>query len=837
MDQASSRLLVIGDDPQWLQSITTILASAGYEVSNALAGSEALDQAMEQAPDLLLLGTPSSGADNFQGTRRLKDDALQPFCLLLLFDANPTPPDLARALEAGADDWLVWPASEHQLLSRVQTTLRLHHATLALKKSEERFKAQYKGLPIPVYTWQKADDDFVLVDFNHAAHQITRGNVTQLLGARASQLYGGEPGIVHEMWHCYTEQHSFRREMLYHYRSIDDTRHLSVSYGFVPPDTVLVHTQDVTERVQAMDDLQQLRDELEQRVRRRTVELDRANRSLRAEVDERRLVEHALRESEQRYRLLAENATDMISRHTPEGVYLYASPMARPLLGYEPRELVGRSAYDFFHPDDLAGIRQSHQTILEQPIIYSISYRMRRKDGRYVWVETNSKTVRHPDTGQINEIVAITRDITDRKQVEDALRRSQQQLQSLYTRLEQHSRTLEEQVSARTREIEQRRQVAESLRDMLTILNSDLPLDEVLDYIVAGATRLLGSDTSAIYRLESPEEPLRIQTVQGSAAEAVGQVQFPPQFHQALRQGQPIAVTDVAVMPPDSPLALALDCVPDCFRGLLVVPLSAQGAFFGGLALYYARPRNLSDEEMGLAMAFAAQAALAIQNAQLRHQVREVAVMEERARLARELHDSVTQSLFSMNLLAEAGQRLAESGDVARLEAYLQRLGEMSHQSLKEMRLLVHELRPLALEKHGLLGALQRRLDAVEARAGVDARLLVEGTIQVPYPAEEHLYRIAEQALNNALKHAGARTLTVRLATRDGGLAMTIVDDGRGFDPEVAGDGAGQGLISMRERAAQIGGTLTVTSAPGQGTTIAVRLPSGTVPENHEVKR
>jgi signal transduction histidine kinase len=199
-------------------------------------------------------------------------------------------------------------------------------------------------------------------------------------------------------------------------------------------------------------------------------------------------------------------------------------------------------------------------------------------------------------------------------------------------------------------------------------------------------------------------------------------------------------------------------------------------------------------------------------------------VLEERARLARELHDSVTQALFSMTLLAEAGQRLAGTGDLERVQTYLRRLGETSQQSLKEMRLLVYELRPQALEEVGLVGALQQRLDAVEARAGVEARLLVEGTVQVPIMMEEDLYRIAEQALNNALKHAAATLVVVWIRADDGRISIEVLDNGCGFNPETIKDKGGQGLTSMRERTERIGGVLTVDSTPGQGTTVKVEV-------------
>ena len=129
--------------------------------------------------------------------------------------------------------------------------------------------------------------------------------------------------------------------------------------------------------------------------------------------------EETLRESEELYRLLAEHSTDMISKHTPEGVYTYASPACRCLLGYEPEELVGRDAYDFFHPDDLQQIRRTHSTILERPDTYTVGYRIRRKDGAYIWFETTSRTVRDPNTDEVREIIAVSRDITERKEAEE----------------------------------------------------------------------------------------------------------------------------------------------------------------------------------------------------------------------------------------------------------------------------------------------------------------------------------------------------------------------------------------------------------------------------------
>ncbi|MGD8626565.1 MAG: MEDS domain-containing protein [Anaerolineae bacterium] len=167
---------------------------------------------------------------------------------------------------------------------------------------------------------------------------------------------------------------------------------------------------------------------LEAQVQERTSELLRLNEQLQRE-------EAALRESEERYRLLAENATDMISRHALDGTYLYASPACHELLGYEPDELLGRDAYDLFHPEDTAAIRQSHGIVLETTGGAQVEYRLRRKDGSYIWVETTSKAVRDSQSGELLEIVAITRDIAARRAAQEALTEAEERSRAIVAAL------------------------------------------------------------------------------------------------------------------------------------------------------------------------------------------------------------------------------------------------------------------------------------------------------------------------------------------------------------------------------------------------------------------
>jgi PAS domain S-box-containing protein len=149
--------------------------------------------------------------------------------------------------------------------------------------------------------------------------------------------------------------------------------------------------------------------------------------------DEKRQAEESLRESEERFRLLAENATDMISRHTPEGVYLYVSPAGKAMLGYEAEEMLGRSAYDFMHPGDIPAVTRSHAAVLGQPVTPTVIYRLRTKDGPYIWVESVSRAIFDQATKKMIEIQVASREITQRMRMENELRDSEQRLRTVVT--------------------------------------------------------------------------------------------------------------------------------------------------------------------------------------------------------------------------------------------------------------------------------------------------------------------------------------------------------------------------------------------------------------------
>jgi signal transduction histidine kinase len=259
-------------------------------------------------------------------------------------------------------------------------------------------------------------------------------------------------------------------------------------------------------------------------------------------------------------------------------------------------------------------------------------------------------------------------------------------------------------------------------------------------------------------------------------------------------------------------------------RSELAVPMIAKGKLVGVLDAQSERVNAFDEIDLVLLQSLANQAAIAFENAHLYKSAQQAAVMAERSRLARDLHDSVTQSLYSLILLAEAGGRMIDSGDKDKILSNQARLGDIAQQALQEMRLMVYELRPPILRSEGLVGALEQRLETVERRAGVEATLLTKGDVKIPGDVEEELYLMAQEALNNALKHAMADEVTISIQTFEDTLQMEIADNGQGFENQRVRDKGGLGLVNMQERAEEIGAKLSIQSGPDEGTRVTVTL-------------
>ncbi|MFQ5930818.1 MAG: PAS domain S-box protein [Nitrospiraceae bacterium] len=210
---------------------------------------------------------------------------------------------------------------------------------------------------------------------------------------------------------------------------------------------------------------------------------------------------------------------------------------------------------------------------------------------------------------------------------------------------------------------------------------------------------------------------------------------------------------------------------------------------------------------------------------QIREQAKQLAILEERGRLARDLHDSVAQALYGVTLNAQAGERMLASDDTELAAQQLHKIREAAQEALRDMRLLIYELRPADLEQLGLAEALRTRLEAVERHAGLHVDFEDNEIGRLPSELEETIYRIAQEALNNVLKHSGAKHVALTLDRQGETVTMAVRDDGRGFELDRLKDHHGFGIGGMQERAEQAGGELEIKSALDAGTEAVARIP------------
>jgi signal transduction histidine kinase/ligand-binding sensor domain-containing protein len=421
--------------------------------------------------------------------------------------------------------------------------------------------------------------------------------------------------------------------------------------------------------------------------------------------------------------------------------------------------------------------------------------------------------------------------------------------------IEDHTHALETQVRERTYEIERRRLVAEGLREILVILNSNRSLKESLDHIACQAAQLSGAIKAIIFHPEpSVANPITLGAYKnGQVSPSAGRertgVQQGEVWPSVRRGGEPVTDWD---LPPDTtgwimrcvatgePLVVSSredyrancseEALPslDPYQAILGVPISVSGGIYGGLVLFYDREESFSVEDLELGLTLADHAALAIANAQLHERLEQVAAETERSRLARDLHDAVTQTLFSASLISEVLPATWESNQEEGRKL-LKELRQLSRGAMAEMRALLLELRPAALAEAGLGDLLRQLAEAAAGRSGIPVTTTIEGSCTLPPDVHVALYRIAQEALNNVIKHARASQVTVSLRYRPGDrgeagcqeVELQVSDDGCGFDPSaVSSEHLGLGII--RERAQAIGARLEIVTKPGKGTKVRV---------------
>ena len=368
-----------------------------------------------------------------------------------------------------------------------------------------------------------------------------------------------------------------------------------------------------------------------------------------------------------------------------------------------------------------------------------------------------------------------------------------------------------------------------AMSDVVLAIAGELRLDAVLDRLVHAARELVDARYAALGIPDEDGTEFDQFLHAGMSDDLVAELGPLPRTHgmlgAMLADPRPFRTDDITQDPrfrgwwPDAhPL----------MRSFLGVPIVAKGDIIGAFYLTEKEgAAGFDDADEKVITVLAAHAAIAIENARLFEASRELSVVEERNRLARELHDAMAQNLFSLSLTAQAAGGLVRT-DPARAEAEIDHVGRLARETQAELRSLIFELRPPRLEADGLVATVGKDLEVLGRAHGLKADLRVHGTPELASTVEIELYRILQEALNNAVRHSRAESVAVDIEDTDGMVTITVRDDGVGFDPAARAIRERRlGLTSMRERAESLGGTLTIETAPRSGTAVRVEVPGG----------
>lgn len=558
---------------------------------------------------------------------------------------------------------------------------------------------------------------------------------------------------------------------------------------------------------------------------------DRVN-LLKAETDS---ANRRLERSERKYRSLFEDSRDAIFITTREGRIVDLNPAGVELFGYNPVELEEIDVRQLYA--ESAEREHTAQAIENQGFVKDYPVHMRRKDGSEINALITSSIWQDRELNEAG-YQGIVRDVTERQHIEAELEKHRHHLEELVQiRTAQAEAELVER--QRAQEALQRRiQELSTLNEIANTISAVTDLKITLEHVACKVADLFDAPVALITLLDREHSQVKLLALYAGVPQLETRrddafdLEEVPIFRQVADQNKPLVLAATQSSPLISGMRDLLQNLGT--HTILFVPLRVHNDVIGVMTVNRDQIESVfSTDEINLAETVASEIATAIENVRLYQQAQAIAVEQERHRLARELHDSVIQTLYSTVLLASGWRMMAEQGrlDPANTVVHFQQVAEQSEQALKEMRLLLFQLRPPVLEQVGLVGALQQRLDSVERRVSINTSLLTTGDwTMLPPRLEEELYNIAQEALNNALRHAHAKSILVRLDHRERLVVLTVEDNGVGFDSVASA--SGMGLRNMQERAKEIGAEFSLNTAPQQGTIIQIRLelePSGCV--------
>lgn len=499
---------------------------------------------------------------------------------------------------------------------------------------------------------------------------------------------------------------------------------------------------------------------------------------------------------ERPYRHIFEHISDGLIIHDAQtGLVVETNAAAAALHGYDRRELIGRPLTTLLHPDNHHLLHDYSQTVQAGGTFAAMAVH-RRRDGSLFHTELRGTAFMYEKRPCL---LSVIRDASERVQIRQQL---------------------EQEVAARLREQATLLAISHTLASALK-LRPGLILDQmgmIIDYTQAALFAL--DDLTLVALAVRGPQPL---------ADAMGfhiRLEGPDILATLLNGHRPQRIANVWS---DDPAALFMRAflsgpaavLFDGVRAWMWVPLAVEERIIGAVVLGHVEPDHFTAHQTDLALIVANQAAITLVNAQLYQQAQTVAVLEERQRLAQNLHDAVNQSLFSASLIAEVLPVLWER-DPEEARQSLEDLRRLTRGATAEMRGLLAELRPLVLSDSDLGDLLRQLGDAFTGRTNIPVQVTIQGEDTLPADVQVTFYRACQEVLNNIAKHAWADRVTVDLLYEAGTTRLHIVDNGRGFNPAAIPVGR-YGLSMLQERARAIGADLVIASQPGQGAEIIIR--------------
>jgi len=511
--------------------------------------------------------------------------------------------------------------------------------------------------------------------------------------------------------------------------------------------------------------------------------------------------EEQLREKEAQYRSIFEATIDaLFILDLEDGHVVEANPAACKIYGYTYEEFIGLPPYVFIHPEKLPNFLEKALPLVRAGGEWHARGINLRKDGTSFPVDVHLTSFTYQGK---QHMLVVGRDVTEQVQAYELL---------------------EQRVEERTRELS-------TLLDISHNVASYIELKPLLATVL-DQLRMIADYTGSSFSILEAEEFVLVENRGPAPLDQVLQLHIPIKrmgiIWEMFMRREPVIIPDVQV---DFPLAQAFRTMMDkhlnatfgYIRSWMAVPLSHKEQIIGMLTLSSSEPDYYSPRHASLALAIANQAAVALANARLYEQAQELAALEERQRLARELHDSVSQALYGIILGTHTARTLLQR-DPSKVAEPLDYVLSQAEAALTEMRALIFELRPESLETEGLIAAMSRQAAALNARHDIVVTTELCDEPDLPFKTKEELYRVIQEALHNTVKHARAKKVNISLIWEIDRLLVEVCDDGIGFDTSQSFPGH-LGLHTMQERISRLSGTLRIESTKGKGTCICAQIP------------